>query len=80
MPFIQFTGKNALDESAGSLLQADKVPLQRMRTLECSVPYALEGLLRRMIDGAGVQLLQVQLEMSYRLIGGLRDMNLARYV
>ena len=48
------------DTVAQALLQADKVPLQRMRTLECSVPYALEGLLRRMIDGAGVQLLQVQ--------------------
>ena len=48
------------DTVAPALLQADKVPLQRMRTLECSVPYALEGLLRRMIDGAGVQLLQVQ--------------------
>ena len=48
------------DTVAQALLQADKVPLQRMRTLECSVPYALEGLLRRMIDGAGAQLLQVQ--------------------
>lgn len=27
-----------------------------------------------------LQMLQVQLEMSYRLIGGLKDMNLARYV
>lgn len=48
------------DTVAQALLQADKVPLQRMRTFECSVPYALEGLLRRMIDGAGAQLLQVQ--------------------
>ncbi|WP_404299351.1 IMPACT family protein [Alicycliphilus denitrificans] len=48
------------DSVAQALLQVEKVPLQRMSTLECSVPYALEGLVRRTIDGAGAQLLEVR--------------------
>ena len=47
------------DTIAQALLVADKVLLQRMATLECEVPYALEGLLRREIDAAGAELLQV---------------------
>jgi uncharacterized YigZ family protein len=45
---------------AQALLTAPKVPLQRMKTLQCCVPYALEGLLRREIDAAGAELIQVQ--------------------
>ena len=45
---------------AQALLNAPKVPLQRMATLHCLVPYALEGLLRREIAAAGAELLQVQ--------------------
>ncbi|WP_027996267.1 IMPACT family protein [Simplicispira psychrophila] len=45
---------------AQALLTAIKVPLLRMTTLQCIVPYALEGLLRREIDAAGAQLLAVQ--------------------
>ena len=45
---------------AQALLGASKVPLQRMTTLHCLVPYALEGLLRREIEAAGAQLLDVQ--------------------
>jgi uncharacterized YigZ family protein len=45
---------------AQALLSASKVPLQRMTTLHCLVPYALEGLLRREIEAAGAQLLDVQ--------------------
>lgn len=48
------------DAIAQALLVADKVQLQRMATLQCLVPYALEGLLRREIDGAGATLLDVQ--------------------
>lgn len=47
------------DAVAQALLQAQKVPLQRMQTLCCSVPYALEGLVRREVDSAGAQLTQV---------------------
>ncbi|MFT3815143.1 MAG: YigZ family protein [Acidovorax sp.] len=45
---------------AQALLAAPKVTLQRMATLHCQVPYALEGLLRREIDAAGAELLAVE--------------------
>ena len=48
------------DAVAQALLGADTVPLQRMQTLLCAVPYALEGQLRRKIDAAGATLLEVQ--------------------
>ena len=47
------------DAVAQALLHADKVPLQRMRELQCCVPYSMEGLLRREIEAAGAQLLDV---------------------
>ena len=46
------------DAVAQALLDAEKIPLQRMRVLHCVLPYALEGLLRREIDAAGATLLQ----------------------
>ncbi|EHL22767.1 MULTISPECIES: YigZ family protein [unclassified Acidovorax] len=48
------------DTIAQALLTAPKVTLQRMTTLQCHVPYALEGLLRREIDAAGAELTGVQ--------------------
>ncbi|WP_309830192.1 YigZ family protein [Paracidovorax wautersii] len=48
------------DTIAQALLTADKVPLQRMALLACEVPYALEGMLRRRIEAAGAELLQVE--------------------
>ena len=48
------------DTVAQALLSAHKVPLQRMKTLQCLVPYALEGLLRREIAAANAELLEVQ--------------------
>ena len=48
------------DAIAQALLVADKVPLQRMATLQCLVPYSLEGLLRRELDAAQAMLLDVQ--------------------
>lgn len=47
------------DAVAQALLQAEKVPLLRMCTLRCSVPYALEGTLRRSLEVAGATLLGV---------------------
>ena len=47
------------DAVAQALLTADKVALQRMRPLACSVPFALEGLLRREIERAGASTLDV---------------------
>ncbi|MFY3385464.1 IMPACT family protein [Paracidovorax sp. MALMAid1276] len=47
------------DTVAQALLAAPKVALQRMATLQCQVPYALEGLLRREIESSGAELLTV---------------------
>lgn len=38
---------------AQALIGCEKVPLLRLRTLQCSVPYSMEGLLRREIQTAG---------------------------
>jgi len=48
------------DAIAQALLKAEKVPLLRLQTLRCTLPYAFEGLLRRELEGAGAQLLEVQ--------------------
>ncbi len=48
------------DTVAQALLTAPKVTLQRMKTLQCHVPYALEGLLRREIEATGAELVDVQ--------------------
>ncbi len=48
------------DTIAQALLMAPKIVLQRMATLQCMVPYALEGLLRREVEAAGAELLDVQ--------------------
>ena len=45
---------------AQALKTAQKVPLIPWQSLRCTFPYALEGLLRREIDAAGAQLLQVE--------------------
>ena len=47
------------DAVAQALLQARKVPIVRLATLRCVVPYAMEGLLRRELDAAGASLLAV---------------------
>lgn len=44
---------------AQALLDAPKIQLQRMACLRCSVPYALEGMLRREIAAAQAELLEV---------------------
>ena len=52
------------DSVAQALLQADKITLQRMCTLQCSLPYAQEGWLRRELELAGANLLNVQHQAS----------------
>lgn len=47
------------DSVAQALLTATKVPIVRLTALRCSAPYALEGMLRRELDGAGATLLAV---------------------
>lgn len=48
------------DSVAQALLKAEKVTLQRMATLQCSLPYSMEGWIRRELELAGAQLLHVQ--------------------
>jgi uncharacterized YigZ family protein len=59
------------DSVAQALLGADKVPLQRMQTLACEVPYAMEGSVRRELAAAGAVLCAVhhgsQVEFDFRL-------------
>jgi uncharacterized YigZ family protein len=59
------------DAVAQALLHAEKQPLQRLIMLGCTVPYALEGLLRREIEQAGASLLSVRhgmgVEFSFHL-------------
>jgi uncharacterized YigZ family protein len=47
------------DSVAQALLKADKVAIVHVRTLRCSVPYALEGLVRRELEAANATLLEV---------------------
>lgn len=47
------------DAIAQALLTADKVQLQKMLMLRCSVPYAMEGMVRRELELAGASLSQV---------------------
>ena len=48
------------DAVAQALLQAPKVALQKMQALACSVPYALEGTVRRELEQAHATLGEVQ--------------------
>ena len=48
------------DSIAQALLQAQKIPRVRQARLRCTLPYALEGLLRREIELAQAQLQDVQ--------------------
>ncbi len=47
------------DSVAQALLQAEKTAIVRQRRLACTVPYAMEGMLRRELDAAGATLLEV---------------------
>lgn len=47
------------DAVAQALRDADKVPIVKRELLRCTVPYALEGLLRREIETAHAQLIGV---------------------
>lgn len=55
------------DAVAQALLQAEKVPLQRLLTQQCALPYALEGWLRRELEQVGAQLTAVEHQAQVRL-------------
>lgn len=46
------------DAVAQALLTAEKIPVVKRMLLTCSVPYALEGLVRRELEQAGAELLK----------------------
>ncbi|WP_072790393.1 IMPACT family protein [Duganella sacchari] len=48
------------DSVAQALLQAEKIAIIKQRCLICTVPYAMEGLVRREIEIAGATLINVQ--------------------
>lgn len=48
------------DSVAQALLKAEKIPVIRLTTLRCMLPYALEGWLRRELDAHGASLLDAQ--------------------
>ena len=48
------------DAIAQPLKTAAKIPIVRMRTLHCMLPYAHEGLLRRELDAAGGHLTEIR--------------------
>lgn len=60
---------------AQALIGAEKVPLVRRKTLQCSVPYSMEGLLRREIQNGGHVLQEIvhgnDVEMSISVVEGL---------
>lgn len=60
---------------AQALIGAEKVPLVRRKTLLCSVPYSMEGLLRREIQNGGHVLQEIvhgnDVEMSISVAEGL---------
>ena len=47
------------DAIAQAVLQAEKRPLQRLCTVRCRLPYALEGVVRREVEQAGALLISV---------------------
>ncbi|URI09989.1 IMPACT family protein [Aquincola tertiaricarbonis] len=55
------------DAVAQALLQAERVTLERLATLQCTVPYAMEGALRRELEAARATLGDVQHGMEVTL-------------
>jgi len=68
------------DAVAQALLKAEKVPVIKLQTLRCTVPYALEGLLRREIEAARAQLLAVQHGSQVELSFALSESEAAAFV
>ena len=55
------------DAVAQALLQAEKLPLRRTLQFACSVPYSMEGLVRRELQEAGAALGEVRHEEAVRI-------------
>ena len=61
------------DSVAQALLGADKVAIVKLRQLRCSVPYAMEGMLRRELDACGATLEAVEHSDTVLLVFSLPD-------
>jgi uncharacterized YigZ family protein len=61
------------DAIAQALLTAEKLPLTRQAILRCTLPYSLEGLLRREFERAGAQLLDMRHGTQVELQFGLAE-------
>jgi uncharacterized YigZ family protein len=68
------------DAVAQALLGVEKVQVQPMRMLHCTVPYAFEGFLRRQIEQAGATLLDVEHGSLVTLHLSLPDADADRFV
>jgi uncharacterized YigZ family protein len=68
------------DAVAQALLTARKVPLEKIVTLRCAVPYALEGLLRRELQLTGATLGEVRHDQLVRIEFSASEANAARLV
>jgi uncharacterized YigZ family protein len=63
---------------AQALLGAEKRPLQALRRLRCTLPYAMEGLLRRELELAGATLEQIDHQQEVELQFSLDEASAAR--
>lgn len=68
------------DAVAQALLDAPKIALQRMQQLQCAVPYALEGMVRRHLELAGATLGQVDHGALVQLAFSLPAIDVAPFI
>lgn len=68
------------DAVAQALRDAEKIAIVKQQALRCSVPYALEGMMRREIDAADAKLLDVSHGDSVTLSFSLAENSLATFL
>jgi uncharacterized YigZ family protein len=68
------------DAVAQALLNASKIPLRRMSTLRCAVPYSLEGVVRRELQLAGAVLAEVKHDRAVQFEFSLPEAQAAIFV
>lgn len=61
------------DSVAQALIQAETITLQKLTTLRCTIPYTLEGWVRRELEQAQCTLLEVQHQASVSLIWSMPE-------
>lgn len=68
------------DAIAQALRDAEKIAIVKQQALRCSVPYALEGMMRREIDAADAKLLDVSHGDSVTLSFSLAENSVATFL